>query len=150
MVSALRAVLVFVARAGRATVTVDGARAPRRSNARDDADDVVDVAVRVPVRARAPESVRVAAVARLATLVAVRDTTDASRDVVVAEFVRDNESVPRTAADDAPMASASATIETISFFISVQYRLAKNEIAPQAYFMFCKHKFSKICLRKIC
>ena len=130
VVSALRAVLVFVARAGRATVTVDVARAPRRSNARDDVLDVA-VAVRVPVRARAPESVRVAAVARLATLVAVRDTTDASRDVVVAEFVRDNESVPRTAADDAPMASASATIETISFFISVQYRLAKNENVSQ-------------------
>ena len=123
--NAPRAVFVFAARAGRATVTVDVARAPRRSNARDDVLDVA-VAVRVPVRARAPESVRVAAPARFATLVAVRDTTDASRELVVAEFVRDKESEPRTAADDAPIDSAIVVIKTIIPFISFKPKVSKK------------------------
>ena len=62
---------------------------------------------------------RVAMVFLGVVFVVLRDTTDASREATVAEFVRDNESVPRTAADDAPMKSAIAVIKIINFFISV-------------------------------
>lgn len=109
---AARAVLVVAARAGRETVTPVDARVFLRSNARD-------VSLRVPVRARV-EFTRGAVVRAETRGVALRVTTDVSRDVVVSDkFVRDNESDPRTAAADAPMESAVATIEIISFFISV-------------------------------
>lgn len=118
--SALRAVFDVAARDGRETVVV-AARVLlllRKSKARDDADVTVG---RVVARART-ESVRVVAFERFMTFVVARDTTDESRGMVVnaAEFVRDKESVPRTAADDAPKESATITIEIISFFISVR------------------------------
>lgn len=119
-----RAALFVVARAGRKPVFV--ARVFRRSNARE--DDVVFV--RVPARERVDAEsvlVRDAEFARLATFVALRDTTDASRNaVVVAEFVRDKESVPRTAADDAPMDSATTIMETVISFISFKDKVSKK------------------------
>ena len=89
---------------------------------------------RVAVRARSTVP-RDATSVRVAPRDAVRDTTDVSRDAVgvAAEFARDNESEPRTAADDAPNDSASATMETISFFISVYHRLAENKNALQDF-----------------
>ena len=111
VVNAPRMVVVLAARAGRVAV-----RALRKSNAR--CDTLPDVPERVvAVRAR-DESVTVRGVtlARVAT----RDATFVSRVVtVVVEFVRDNESDPRTAADDAPKFSATATMDTIIFLISV-------------------------------
>lgn len=136
----LRAVLVVAARDGRAPDVGVARVLLRKSNARD---DVGVAGGRVPVRARTEFwVVRVAETSRFTTLVALRDATDASRGAVVdvVEFVRNNESAPRTAADDAPMESATMTIETISFFISVHPRLAKNKNISQDYFAICGNK----------
>ena len=115
-----RAVLFVVARSGRMPVVV--VRVLRRSNAREDV-----VFVRVPVRARTPVLERVAAFVRFVTFVAARDTTDVSRDVAAgAEFVRDNESEPRTAADDAPNDSATTIMETVIPFISFKDKVSKK------------------------
>jgi hypothetical protein len=122
VVNAPRAAFVVAVRDG---LVFDVVRVLRRSNARD----VVAPVGRVPVRARVEELsfTRVVVFVRLTTLVVVRDIPDVSRDVVVLELLRDNEPVPRTAADDAPTESAIATIEIISLFISVYARLAKNK-----------------------
>lgn len=137
--SALRAVCVVAARDGRESVFWVARVLLRKSKARDDVDVLVG---RVAARARTELwFARVVETSRFTTLVALRDTTDESRAVVfVPEFVRDKESVPRTAADDAPMDSATMTIEIISFFISVHYRLAKNKNIPQVQFAICGNK----------
>lgn len=85
---------------------------------------------RVDARARTTEVLpiaRVPAAFRGVIFVAVRDTTDASRVAVTgAEFVRDKESVPRTAADDAPMDSATTIMETVIPFISFKNKVSKK------------------------
>lgn len=124
---ALRAVFVVAARAGREFVAVFVvARGVRKSSARDDTAGVFE---RVAVRARVAPVRDVVLAVRLTTLVAVRDWDAVSRDAtfdVGAEFVRDKESVPRTAADDAPNDSAIIIMETIIPFISFKEQVSKK------------------------
>ena len=125
---ALRAVLFVVARAGRefAFMPVAVVRGVRKSSARDDTAGVFE---RVAVRARVAPVRDVVLAVRLTTLVAVRDWDAVSRDAtfdVVVEFVRDKESVPRTAADDAPNDSAIIIMETIIPFISFKEQVSKK------------------------
>ena len=124
----LRTVLFVAARDGRkfVVVLVVAARGVRKSNAREDTAGVFE---RVAVRARVVPMRDAVLAVRLTTLVAVRDWDVASRDAVfdvVAEFVRDKESVPRTAADDVPMDSATIIMETIIPFISFKHKVSKK------------------------
>ena len=116
VVNAPRAICVVDARDGR-DVLVLPRLLFRKSNARD---DVFVPCVDARARTEVLPVARVVVAFRGVIFVAVRDTTDASRVAVNgAEFVRNNESVPRTAADDAPMKSAIVVIKIINFFISV-------------------------------
>ena len=67
-------------------------------------------------------------VAVVFVVVALRDAIVPSRgaDIFWTDFARDDESAPRTAADDVPIDSAHATIKAINLFISVHIQVSKK------------------------
>lgn len=138
MLKVFVATVVVVARAVFCVALRAGRVVPVRAARDIVAPDAPDATGAMVMRRPFPIAVRVIVVSRVrvvvvrarcvtAARVAVRDAASPSRVAApAAEFARDKESVPRTAADDAPNDSAIVIIKTVIPFISFKDKVSKK------------------------